>query len=289
MAGDWLKMRVGLRRHPKVVRIVSALKADRLRVVGGLYAVWSVFDEHSADGILPGYSFEMMDEEIGWPGFAAAMHGVGWLDRDGDCGLKIPEFSKHNGQSAKRRAQETHRKRESRVTERNPSASAADKNGTREEKEKRVTTGEANASPVTELQGGSGKPTPVDSKEVVPTGITNDTWDAYCQAYVMRYGVSPVRNASVNGQLANFVKRLGIERAPRVATFYLTHNHRRYLDAKHPVNLMVQFAETLHTEWATQKPTTETEARQADRTAARGNVFTELIEEAERGAERNAA
>lgn len=107
-------MMVGLRRHPKVVQIVSALKADRLRVVGGLYAVWGVFDEHSVDGRLPGYSFEMMDEEIGWPGFSAAMHGVGWLDRDADCGLVMPRFQTHNGTSAKRRAEDTERKRRER-------------------------------------------------------------------------------------------------------------------------------------------------------------------------------
>jgi hypothetical protein len=39
MAGDWIQMRVALQTHPKVVRIASALKADRLRVVGGLH--WS--------------------------------------------------------------------------------------------------------------------------------------------------------------------------------------------------------------------------------------------------------
>lgn len=113
--------------------------------------------------------------------------------------------------------------------------------------------------------------------------MTAETWDAYCQAYVMRYAIAPVRNATVNGQLANFVKRLGARESPRVAAFYLTHNHRRYVDTKHPVNLMVQYAETLRTEWATQKPTTETEARHVDRAAATGNSFKELIEESERG------
>ncbi|VEB42956.1 Uncharacterised protein [Chromobacterium violaceum] len=35
------------------------------------------------------------------------------------------------------------------------------------------------------------------------------TWDAYADAYFFRYEVEPVRNATVNGQIANFVKRLG--------------------------------------------------------------------------------
>ncbi len=44
MAGDWIKMRAGLQTHPKVVRLTSALKADKLRVIGGLHAVWCLFD-----------------------------------------------------------------------------------------------------------------------------------------------------------------------------------------------------------------------------------------------------
>ncbi|MQI04921.1 hypothetical protein EI057_02935 [Escherichia coli] len=32
MAGDWIKMRADLHTHPKVVRMASALKADRLRI-----------------------------------------------------------------------------------------------------------------------------------------------------------------------------------------------------------------------------------------------------------------
>ena len=50
MAGDWIKMRVDLSTSPKVVRISSALRADRLRVIGGLHAVWCLFDVHSEDG-----------------------------------------------------------------------------------------------------------------------------------------------------------------------------------------------------------------------------------------------
>jgi hypothetical protein len=67
VAGDWIKMRANLRRHPKVVRVASALNADRLRVVGGLHAVWCLFDEHSEDGHLSGYTPSAVDDEIGWP------------------------------------------------------------------------------------------------------------------------------------------------------------------------------------------------------------------------------
>lgn len=109
MSGNWIKMGVGLRTHPKVVRMASALKADRLRVIGGLHAVWSIFDAHTDDGFLEGYDARTIDEDLAWRGFAKAMQDVGWLKIDGD-GAHVPRYSEHNGSTAKRRAQETSRK-----------------------------------------------------------------------------------------------------------------------------------------------------------------------------------
>lgn len=145
MSGDWIKMTVGLRTHPKVVRLASALKADRLRVIGGLFAVWGVFDQHSTDGVLEGYTLDAIDEDLGWRGFAAAMNRIGWLDVSPD-GLSVPEFDEHNSKSAKRRASDTKRKANDRAEDKSEhgswnddgqlSASEADKLGTREELEK---------------------------------------------------------------------------------------------------------------------------------------------------------
>lgn len=129
MAGDWIKMRSDLFTHPKVVRISSALKADTLRTVGGLMSVWCLFDAHSIDGKLDGYTSQTLDDHLRWDGFAAAMVSVGWLADDGES-LVLPEFDTHNGQSAKRRAQDADRKK----TVRKESAFNADKKRTREEK-----------------------------------------------------------------------------------------------------------------------------------------------------------
>lgn len=129
MAGDWIKMRTDLLTSPKVVRISSALKADRFRTVGGLLSVWSLFDSHSTDGQLSGYSPETLDELAAWSGFSQAMIDVGWLLYDGES-LELPRFEAHNGASAKRRAQDADRKK----SVRNLSASEADKKRTREEK-----------------------------------------------------------------------------------------------------------------------------------------------------------
>jgi len=114
VAGDWIKMRIDLQSHPKIVRILSATKSDKFRVIGGLHAVWSVFDTHSTNGELHGYTPESMDHVIGWLGFSDAMIASGWLSFDGDETLVMPEFGEHNGKSAKRRAEDQKRKRDGR-------------------------------------------------------------------------------------------------------------------------------------------------------------------------------
>lgn len=117
----WIKMRSELLTHPKVVRILSAIRpheyrtdvqnrSDKFRVIGGLHAVWSIFDQHSEDGVLVGYTPEMMDDMIGWNGFSEAMILVDWLHFDGDQTLVLPDFDAHNSQSAKRRAEDQKRK-----------------------------------------------------------------------------------------------------------------------------------------------------------------------------------
>lgn len=110
MAGDWIKMRSDLFTHPKVVRMSSALQADTIRTVGGLMFVWTLFDAHSVDGEIEGYTKDSIDNLLRWNGFSDAMMSVHWLVAKGES-LVLPEFDTHNGASAKRRAQDSDRKR----------------------------------------------------------------------------------------------------------------------------------------------------------------------------------
>lgn len=136
MAGDWIKMRIDLQSHPKIVRILSATDSDKFRAIGGLHAVWSIFDTHSEDGVLLGYSAKTLDHVIGWDGFTDAMISVGWVEEVAG-GLVMPGFDEHNGKSGKRRAEDQKRKRDGRKDPqpvRKLSAGNEDKKGTREEK-----------------------------------------------------------------------------------------------------------------------------------------------------------
>ncbi len=129
-----------------------------------------------------------------------------------------------------------------------------------------------------------GEPKPISTaarKSRATVAPTSDAWEAYAAAYRRRYGTDPVRNATVNGQLANFVKRLGQVEAPQVAAFYVGHAGRMYVQAMHPLNLLVRDAEKLRTEWATGHIQTETRARNTDRMAEQGAVWNRLIEASE--------
>lgn len=138
MAGDWIKMNKSLPRDPRVVRISSALKADRLRTVGGLLSAWCLFDEQTANGKLDGYTPELLDEIIGMAGLAGAMMAVGWLEFDGES-LQVPRFEEHNGQSAKRRAQDSSRKVSARKADKCP-PSKRTKSGPEKRREEKILT-----------------------------------------------------------------------------------------------------------------------------------------------------
>ena len=209
MSEPWIKMRTNLGTSPKVVRIASALKADRLRVVGGLHSVWSLFDQHSEDGILAGYSPETLDELIGWPGFTAAMIAVQWAFFDGES-LALPRYEDHNGQSAKRRAQDADRKKNVRKM----SASDADKKRTRGEEirvEKEL--GESNDSPLpetgvpgSERNGGDRQAKPDPAVRLAQ--VTDEATEAYNAICAKPHGLMPKATAPGRQARQQHVKRV---------------------------------------------------------------------------------
>src|SRR5690606_37140822 len=143
MAGDWIKMRTNLWDHPKVVRIVSALcpqsvhdMSARCRVIGALYRTWALADAFTEDGTLDGYTAEALNAAVGIEGWAETLQHVGWLTIN-EQSLVVPRFNDHNGQSAKRRAEDARRKRGVRkASAKRPQnvRNDADKMRTREEK-----------------------------------------------------------------------------------------------------------------------------------------------------------
>lgn len=114
---DWIKMTHALGTSPEVVQMATILETDRLRVIGGLYALWCISDLHAdPDGELQGYTVDAIDALVGWHGFAEAAITAEWLEK-GDGSLRIPNFQYHNGVSAKRRAEDTRRKQAERASD----------------------------------------------------------------------------------------------------------------------------------------------------------------------------
>lgn len=129
----------------------------------------------------------------------------------------------------------------------------------------------------TRTRAGKTSPAAADAATVAPT---RDVWKAYSEAYAVRYGAQPVRNAKVNGQLSQLVSRLGADEAPAVAGFYVGHQNAYYVNAMHSVDALLHDAEKLRTEWATKRTVTRAQAVMTDRTQTNFNAFAPLIAEA---------
>jgi hypothetical protein len=77
---------------------------------------------------------------------------------------------------------------------------------------------------------------------------TSPVWAAYSVAYQERYGIAPVRNSTINGQLAHLVRRLDDE-APAVARYYLDLEDPYYRREGHSVGALLKHCEQLRTLW----------------------------------------
>jgi hypothetical protein len=133
MAGDWLKFEKTTMDKPEVFEMASILQIDPDAVVGKLLRVWAWFDEQSRDGHAPVTVRALLERHTGVPDFVAAMKAVGWLIESNGC-LILPNYERHNGSSAKSRAQATIRKQKSRsghagsVTQAGPEKRREEKN-----------------------------------------------------------------------------------------------------------------------------------------------------------------
>lgn len=103
MAGDWIKVEHTTPDKPEVVKLAGILGIDQDAVVGKLLRLWIWADQQSVSGNAITVTNSFLDRLVFCPGFAAGLVKVGWLNgREGL--LSIPNFDRHNGQTAKNRA-----------------------------------------------------------------------------------------------------------------------------------------------------------------------------------------
>lgn len=105
MAGEWLKMECATPDKPEVFAITAQMGWDDPDLaVGKLFRVWRWFDQQTVDGNARGVTPALLDRIAGATGFAQAMLDVSWL-LVSEAGLQLANFDKHNGATAKGRAQ----------------------------------------------------------------------------------------------------------------------------------------------------------------------------------------
>ena len=98
----WIKVSTQLINKPEVFSIANSLAMTRAEVVGHLVSVWAWFDSNSESGELAGCC--SMIDALTSAGFADAMQEINWLTCEGGR-ITLPNFSRHNGSTAKKRAQ----------------------------------------------------------------------------------------------------------------------------------------------------------------------------------------
>ncbi len=122
------------------------------------------------------------------------------------------------------------------------------------------------------------KAEPADDKETELQAACRATWTAYSAAYERRYGAKPVRNATVNAKVKQFVQRIGYEESPHVAEFFADRvNERLVVQRMHDLGLLLSGAEGYRTQWAAGVAMTSTRAEQTDKSQSNQDAAEEAM------------
>ena len=116
MAGDWIKIEKATMDKPEVFEMAEYLKIDPDAIAGKLMRVWGWFDDHSEDGSATVTVRALLDRLTGVTGFTDSMEAVGWLLIESGQ-MRLPNFNRHNGQTAKNRCSTNRRMAKSRTKE----------------------------------------------------------------------------------------------------------------------------------------------------------------------------
>ena len=115
-------------------------------------------------------------------------------------------------------------------------------------------------------KGNKDFPAPLVADADGEKGLRDSVWSSYAEAYRERYGVDPLRNATVNSQVKALAQRLGKD-APEVVRFYVKHPDSFFAKNTHSIGLCLSRAESLHTQWAKGQAITQTDIRRYEHNA----------------------
>lgn len=107
-------------------------------------------------------------------------------------------------------------------------------------------------------------------------------WSSYLLEFKKRYGVEPKRNATVNSQISNLIKRLGEEHAVEVVRFFVNHNDRWYVRQGHSIGLCLKDCEKLFMEWSSGKKVTSVTAASIESMDHNASVVSNYLKKSEK-------
>jgi hypothetical protein len=135
---DWIKVEVSTSQKIEVFLIAEILDLDADSVIGKLLKLWCWADANTIDGHARSVTKKILDRVVSCDGFANALldDRVNWLKEMPNGELFFPNFDRHNGSGAKKRALGAARKAKQRDNEEEEKVSRTqrDKSVTREEK-----------------------------------------------------------------------------------------------------------------------------------------------------------
>jgi hypothetical protein len=103
MGVSWIKFETSTSDKPEVWQIADSLGIDPDAVVGKLLRIWAWFDDQTENGNAPLTVGALLDRRVGVSGFVKAMIAAGWMHEKNGV-LTLPNFDRHNGETAKSRA-----------------------------------------------------------------------------------------------------------------------------------------------------------------------------------------
>jgi hypothetical protein len=99
----WIKLETHTFDKVEVFSMAQELGIDPDSVVGKCCRVWAWFDANTTDGVTKSVTTALLDRYCGVTGFSKAMVNVGWMVLKDD-NLHLPNYDRHNSQTAKDRA-----------------------------------------------------------------------------------------------------------------------------------------------------------------------------------------
>lgn len=274
----WLESHSVLLRHRKLILLASDLDILPVYALGHLHALWHAILEQQEDGDLEEWPDAMIAQAAGYPGnaehFVQCLQSRKWMD-----GKLVHDWLDYAGRYLTSKYKTANPARLKKILSKHQGRLKSALRLPKVRLKAAHITLQNQPNPTEPNLTQQNQPKDYEPLTSLVTTPACMVWQRYEVAYVKRYGTAPVRNAKVNGQMAQLVKRIGGACAPEVAAFYVHHNDAYYVRARHPPGLLLRDCEGLHTQWVTGKTVTQSQARKIDETQGRVNVFQELINE----------